>query len=89
MHAVLQCIMSGFFVADVFWQLFGTYLMMQLFTAVIIENFDDVAKDDSSFMPVDRLNEFVRAVRSDFGGGSKMLVPFCNHIRNKMSPRAG
>ena len=44
-----------------FWQLFGTYLMMQLFTAVIIENFDDVSKDDSSVMPVDRLNEFVDA----------------------------
>ena len=57
-----------------FWQLFGTYLMMQLFTAVIIENFDDVSKEDSSFMPVDRLNEFVD-VWTELDPEAKQRIP--------------
>eukprot|EP00286_Rhodomonas_abbreviata_P016608 CAMPEP_0181339070 /NCGR_PEP_ID=MMETSP1101-20121128/29019_1 /TAXON_ID=46948 /ORGANISM="Rhodomonas abbreviata, Strain Caron Lab Isolate" /LENGTH=1004 /DNA_ID=CAMNT_0023449933 /DNA_START=425 /DNA_END=3439 /DNA_ORIENTATION=- len=44
----------------VFWQLFGTYVMMQLFTAIILENFDDMARDDGSSLPHENLDEFVK-----------------------------
>jgi hypothetical protein len=45
--------------ADVVWQLFGTYVMMQLFTAVILENFHDLAKGELSVLPMNKLSEFV------------------------------
>ncbi len=45
--------------ADVVWQLFGTYVMMQLFTAVILENFHDLAKGELSALPMNKLSEFV------------------------------
>uniref|UniRef100_A0A7S1E5W3 Ion transport domain-containing protein n=1 Tax=Hemiselmis andersenii TaxID=464988 RepID=A0A7S1E5W3_HEMAN len=43
----------------VFWQLFGTYTMMQLFTAVIIENFHELAKGGAFVLPMHKLSEFV------------------------------
>ena len=46
-------------VIHVFWQLFGTYTMMQLFTAVIIENFHELAKGEAFVLPMHKLNEFV------------------------------
>jgi len=46
-------------VYHVLWQLFGTYVMMQLFTAVILENFHELAQGDGSIMPVEQLGEFV------------------------------
>jgi len=46
-------------VYHVLWQLFGTYVMMQLFTAVILENFHELAQGDLSSMSVDKLGEFV------------------------------
>ncbi len=45
--------------ADVIWQLFGTYVLMQLFTAVILENFHDLAKGELSVLPMSKLSEFV------------------------------
>mmetsp|Transcript_14436 Transcript_14436/g.35315 ORF Transcript_14436/g.35315 Transcript_14436/m.35315 type:complete len:906 (-) Transcript_14436:124-2841(-) len=41
------------------WQLFGTYVMMQLFTAVILENFHELARGDQFVVPLAKLNEFV------------------------------
>jgi hypothetical protein len=43
----------------IFWQLFGTYTMMQLFTAVIIENFHELAKGGAFVLPMHKLQEFV------------------------------
>lgn len=45
----------------VLWQLVGTYVVMQLFTAVILENFNERAKGEISAVSVDALNEFVDA----------------------------
>jgi len=53
---------GGAFVGIAFhfaWQIFGTYLMMQLFTAVILENFHELAKGEASVVPIEKLNEFV------------------------------
>mmetsp|Transcript_8880 Transcript_8880/g.23167 ORF Transcript_8880/g.23167 Transcript_8880/m.23167 type:complete len:1893 (-) Transcript_8880:370-6048(-) len=53
---------GGPFVGTAFhfaWQIFGTYLMMQLFTAVILENFHELAKGEASVVPIEKLNEFV------------------------------
>jgi len=53
---------GGSFVGIAFhfaWQIFGTYLMMQLFTAVILENFHELAKGEASVVPIEKLNEFV------------------------------
>lgn len=46
-------------IIHVFWQLFGTYTMMQLFTAVIIENFHELAKGEAFVLPMHKLSEFV------------------------------
>lgn len=35
-------------VYHVLWQVFGTYVLMQLFTAVILENFSEMAHDDTA-----------------------------------------
>ena len=43
----------------VLWQFVGTYLMMQLITAVILENFDDMAKDDIAIISKESLDDFV------------------------------
>ena len=41
------------------WQLLGTYVLMQLFTAIIIENFSEVVTGGASIVSKDQLNEFV------------------------------
>lgn len=41
------------------WQFVGNYLMMQLITAVILENFTDIVKDDESVISTEALNLFV------------------------------
>jgi len=43
----------------VIWQLLGTYVLMQLFTAIIIENFSEVADGGDNIISVERMNEFV------------------------------
>jgi len=43
----------------ILWQFVGTYLMMQLITAVILENFDDMAKDDVAIISKESLDDFV------------------------------
>mmetsp|Transcript_64826 Transcript_64826/g.159576 ORF Transcript_64826/g.159576 Transcript_64826/m.159576 type:complete len:652 (+) Transcript_64826:132-2087(+) len=41
------------------WQLFGTYVLMQLFTAVILENFSELVNGVSSVLPAHKLAQFV------------------------------
>jgi hypothetical protein len=44
----------------VLWQVIGTYILMQLFTAVILENFHELAAGDAnSTVPAEKLQEFV------------------------------
>jgi len=43
------------------WTVLATYMLMQLFTAVILENFDELARADKAVLPRDKLNEFVDA----------------------------
>jgi hypothetical protein len=45
----------------VFWTILATYMLMQLFTAVILENFAEQQLQDKAVLPVDKLNEFVDA----------------------------
>ena len=43
------------------WTVLATYMLMQLFTAVIIENFEELARADKAVLPLYKLNEFVDA----------------------------
>lgn len=43
------------------WMMLATYMMMQLFTAVILENFDELARAERAVLPLYKLNEFVDA----------------------------
>ena len=45
----------------VFWTILATYMLMQLFTAVILENFAEQQLQDKAVLPRDKLNEFVDA----------------------------
>jgi hypothetical protein len=45
----------------VLWQLLGTYVLMQLFTGVIIENFVEVTKGSTSMLDRELMNQFVDA----------------------------
>eukprot|EP00286_Rhodomonas_abbreviata_P000788 CAMPEP_0181288586 /NCGR_PEP_ID=MMETSP1101-20121128/414_1 /TAXON_ID=46948 /ORGANISM="Rhodomonas abbreviata, Strain Caron Lab Isolate" /LENGTH=992 /DNA_ID=CAMNT_0023392723 /DNA_START=425 /DNA_END=3403 /DNA_ORIENTATION=+ len=53
---------GGFAISIIFhvlWQVFGTYVMMQLFTAVILENFHQLSQEDRTALPKEKLHEFV------------------------------
>ena len=43
----------------ILWQAFGTYMLMQLITAVIIQNFEDMVKAEVAVIPEECKNSFV------------------------------
>uniref|UniRef100_A0A7S0MY56 Ion transport domain-containing protein n=1 Tax=Cryptomonas curvata TaxID=233186 RepID=A0A7S0MY56_9CRYP len=43
----------------VLWMLFGQYTLMQLFSAVILENFSELSRGNRAAVPLDVLDEFV------------------------------
>uniref|UniRef100_A0A7S4PLT5 Uncharacterized protein n=2 Tax=Guillardia theta TaxID=55529 RepID=A0A7S4PLT5_GUITH len=74
----------------VMWQVLGAYVLVQLFTAVIIENFAELSKEESSVLPIDKLNEFVDVwTELDPHARGKIHVSLIPEMIRRLSPPLG
>ncbi|EKX44430.1 hypothetical protein GUITHDRAFT_72189, partial [Guillardia theta CCMP2712] len=74
----------------VMWQILGAYVLVQLFTAVIIENFAELSKEESSVLPMDKLQEFVEVwMELDPGAKGRISVTLVPELIKKLSPPLG
>ena len=72
------------------WNLFGCYALMQLFTAVILENFMDVMTGESQIIDQDKLNEFVTVwTRLDPEATHEISVDDLPKLIQNLSPPLG
>ncbi|EKX46067.1 hypothetical protein GUITHDRAFT_55688, partial [Guillardia theta CCMP2712] len=84
---------GGYYYGTIFhvlWEVIGTYVMMQLFTAVILENFHELAHADSATLPLDKLNEFVDAwTELDPDATQKISIASLSTLITRLSPPLG
>jgi len=84
---------GGYYLGTIFhvlWEVIGTYVLMQLFTAVILENFHELAHADSATLPLDRLNEFVDAwTELDPDATQKISTASLSTLITRLSPPLG
>lgn len=80
-------------VYHVLWQVFGTYVLMQLFTAVILENFSEMAHDDTAAgrtLSTEALNQFVEAWTDlDPDGREELPVDKLPELLTRLPPPLG